>query len=220
MIDGLPMPLNSAPRQALLELVKRSGTFTLDQAVAAMDLSKTAVRGHLLRLEELGLVERISVPTDGPGRPPLAYQVSAQGQQLFPTSDSAVLTALLEFMVQSGAEALLQTFFANLWMARLDEYRAELVGSKGDALPERIRALSAVLERAHFMPRISHTTGCGVTIRECHCPFPAAVRATRLPCQMEARFLTEVIGAEPHSIRYATPENPGCVYQFSNPPAE
>ncbi len=220
MIDDLLVPLDSAPRRTLLEFVKRRGAVTLDEAVAALGLSKTAVRGHLLRLEELGLLERIAASTDRPGRPPLAYRVSAQGERLFPSSDSAALTALLVFLAESGAGALLETFFAGLWAARRAEYQAELARGDGDALPDRLRALSAVLERGHFMPRVSHDGGCGVTVRECHCPLPAAVRATRLPCEMEARFLAGVIGAEPQSVRYASPEAPGCVYRFGDMPAE
>lgn len=220
MSGGLPVPLDSAPRRALLELVKRGGAVTLDQAVEALELSKTAVRGHLLRLEELGLIERIAVSADGPGRPPLAYRISDQGQSLFPTSDSAVLTALLGFLVESGAEALLETFFAGLWAVRREEYELELARGDGEALPDRLRALNAVLERSHFMPHISVGSGHGVTVRECHCPFPAAVRATRLPCRMEARFLADVVGAEAQSVRYAAPGEPTCVYQFGEPPAE
>jgi len=205
------------PRQALLTHIKREGQVTVDQAVAHLGASKNTVRMHLLELERRGLLERVEAEAQGRGRPPLTFRLSPSAGARFPKSDGQVLTQLLTYLEARGAEDLVIGFFEQMWQERRADYEIELEarGQDAGALEARLDALIAVLEAHHFMPR-SELEGGRLRIHECNCPFPAAVRATRVPCQLEARFLEEVIGYAPSRVHIATSEAERCRFEWDD----
>ncbi|MCA9550659.1 MAG: DeoR family transcriptional regulator [Myxococcales bacterium] len=205
----------SEPRRALLELVKRAEVVTVDEAVAATGGSKNAVRAHLLKLEEDGLLERVSVDAGQRGRPPLAYRVAARAKDAFPTDDANILTGLLGFLEARGERDLVDGFFASMWKVREAEYEVALAKQRGapEEVETRLTALSRVLERHHFMPRVE-VDADAVRVSECNCPFPASVRATRAPCRLEAELLGRVVGAPPDRVRYARSVSTPCVFEW------
>ena len=217
-------PQVSGSRRQLLDRIRRMGTRTVDQLVADVGLAKNTVRTHLLKMEQLGLIERISVGTRQPGRPPLAYRVGPAGIDTFPRSEGELLTALIAFLQENGAQDLLEAFFQRVWDARRGELEGALATIRGRGLKARLRALHEVLDRNHFMPviEISSSSSSGrrgdrkLTIRECNCPDSSAVRATRLPCELEAQFLGHVVGTPPTSVRVRTTDAEPCIFEWES----
>jgi len=211
-VDGL----ESQTRRKVLAAIKRAGVLTVAETMEAVDLSKTAVRAHLLRLEALGLVERTTAAASGRGRPALAFRATARSNNLFPTSDGAALTELLAFLHTKGQTSLVEAFFQTLWTRRKQEYSAELGRRSRARSPlkrTRLTVLHDVMERNAFMPDIEDTAReTRVTVS--HCPFPSAVAATRQPCKLEAEFLSEVIGEPLRSVRYASGSETRCTFRF------
>lgn len=215
----------SAVRRELLARIKRAGTARIDALVEAIGLSKTAVRGHLLRLETLGLVERVVVPGRGRGRPPLAFRVTARTEPLFPTSDGAMLTSLLQFLDAQGQAPLVTAFFERLWQGRTERLEAELHRrSRGRPPGPRLRltVLQEHLEQHDFMPvvRTERDEPGSITVEACHCPFPSVVRATRLPCRLESKFVEHALDASLVELRVAGPEASSCVFRLKRRPAK
>ncbi|RVU48534.1 hypothetical protein EA187_03625 [Lujinxingia sediminis] len=210
----------SDSRRVVLDVLRRHRASTIDAVVEESGLSKTAVRAHLVRLERDGAVERTSLELEGPGRPPVAFSLTEQGAALFPSSDAAMLSGLLEYLKGQGAGELVEGYFAEVWAGRAMDVLEELQAPdfRNSPLVERLRALEAVLKRSDFMPRIEREVdGSGtehVRVCECNCPLPAAARAGRAPCRLEVQFLSEVIGARPSSVQICTKRREPCVVEF------
>lgn len=210
----------SDSRRVVLDVLRRQRESTIDALVEKSGLSKTAVRAHLVRLERDGAVERTSLEHEGPGRPPVAFSLTEQGAALFPSSDAAMLSGLLEYLKGQGAGELVEGYFAEVWADRAMDVLEELQAPdfRSSPLAERLRALEAVLTRSDFMPRIEREVdGSGterVRVCECNCPLPAAARASRAPCRLEVQFLSEVIGARPSSVHICTRRREPCVFEF------
>lgn len=212
-----------APQRAqLLDAIKRGGTVSVDALVGQGDLSKTAVRAHLVTLEELGFIERAEVAGARVGRPPLAFRVTERARPLFPSIDAGLLTKLLRLLGERGHQDVINAFFEDIWAERRREYARELAARFGadPTLSERLEVLEAVLNRGHFMPRIEICDAdeagrrrC-VVITECNCPFDAAVRATRVPCVLEQELLSKVVGGPPTAAKLATSVSSQCVFTF------
>lgn len=215
----------SDTKRDILAALKRHGTMTVDELVEHFELSKTAMRAHLLRLEDDDMIERHEIESHGPGRPPLAYRVSERGGEAFGSADSAVLTRLLEYLGREGAMDFVQGFFEELWSERLAEFQERLnAGDRGPSCMEvRLEVLEALLSHHEFMPVIETRPAEGsaesITVRECNCPFPAAVRATRIPCQLETKFLAEALGAKNRRATFASKRNETCHFDFVVDPA-
>ena len=191
------LPKDSAPlgqkgqRGAVLVQLKRAQRLTAKELATRLGVSLNAVRHHLKELEAEGLVvyER---EHRGVGAPAFAYRLSPSGEGLFPRRYEETLTAVLDQMVErdgrAAAVALLESHFASL-TRRL---QAELADAPP---PERLRALGRVLSEEGYMAEVTTVAGSG-TLTEHNCAIPAV--AERFPeiCAAEARFLSDVLGAE------------------------
>lgn len=210
--------LSSDTRRQLLQLVKRKGSLSLDDAMDALGMARTTVREHLLRLERNGLVER-STERSGRGRPSLRYAMTPKGNVLFPSRDGELMNRLLAFLHEQGAEDLVHAFFETYWRERTERVKQRLEAVSEDDLDGRLELLAEILDEEGFMPQIDRSEGT-VTIRECNCPFPESVKQTRIPCRLEAAFYEAVLGAAVERSAYIPDGHAACTYELplASPP--
>lgn len=201
-------------KATILGELRRRGALTTDRLVEATGLSKTATRAHLRALESQGFIARAKAPPDGPGRPPVVYRLTSRGGGLFPVRDAELLAELLAFLRREGAQALVERFFEELW----DERRRRWKLDPSAPLPEKVGKLEALLQASDFMPEIELAEdahgGARVQVRECNCPLPAAVRATRVPCRLEGAFLAEMLGGRLRSAELAADRSGTCLFEI------
>lgn len=207
--------LLSESRMRIVELIKRRGSVTVDETMDALGLAETTVRQHLDRLDEKGLIDGESVP-DGPGRPTIRYRLSAAGRQLFPGQDAALLGNMLDFLVKEGYPGVIDAFFHQMWAERQEELVEAMERADATTLEERLAIVEQFLAREGFLPEIDIADE-RVCIRECNCPFSESVRATKLPCRLEAQFLEFALQRELSRVSYMPEGHPTCTYEFSAP---
>jgi predicted ArsR family transcriptional regulator len=198
----------------LLLLIKQRGTISLDDAEEATGLTRTTLREHLSQLERDGLVER-STMRHGRGRPSLRYSITPEGERLFPSRDHLLLGRLLEFLEDNGEGDLIDVFFAQFWEQRLRDAEYRMADIPQDDKRARLAVIETLLEEQGFMPEIVENVE-GILIRECNCPFPEAVKRTRLPCILEARFFERILNERVGRVTYIPDGSPACTYQFSS----
>lgn len=208
-IDLIP----SETRRTLLQLMKRRGEISLDDAMEATDLARTTLREHLNQLERDGLVHR-RTEKQGRGRPRLRYRLSDGAEPLFPHRDGLLLRHLLRYLKDRGEESLIEGFFESFWAARTREveHRLRQVGAEGD-MARKLEVLEEVLREEGFMPEIERD-GERLVVRECNCPFSEAVKQTRLPCRLEAAFYEAVFDAQIERVSYIPEGRSACSYEF------
>lgn len=202
----------SDTRRKLLLLIKRAGSISLDDAVSATGLARTTLREHLSQLEGDGLVSRTS-HRQGRGRPSLRFHLTSEGETLFPARDGVLLRRLLGYLEEQGMEDLVRGFFERFWEERRREFEFRLGSSGTDDPEKRIRVLEELLRDQGFMPQVE-VDGENLTIRECNCPFPAAVRHTRLPCRLEAEFFEQIFEKRMERVAYIPDGNASCTYRM------
>lgn len=115
-----------------------------------------------------------------------------------------------------GDDALIQGFFEHYWDERLRDvhHRFDLAQPADDG--ERLAVLTEMLREQGFMPEVRLSEE-GLVIRECNCPFPEAVKRTRLPCRLEARFFEQVFDERISRVTYIPDGFPACTYEFPAP---
>ena len=205
--------LPSDTKRDLLMLMKQRGVISLDDAQAATDLTRTTLREHLNHLERDGLVERFT-KRQGRGRPSLRYRLTTEGARLFPTRDGILLGGLLAFLEQEGRDDLIEAFFVQFWEERRRDIAYRMAACDPDDQEGRLALLEELLHEQGFMPEV-HQKEAGLVIRACNCPFPEAVRRTRLPCQLEAQFFKDLFDDRIGRVTYIPDGSPACTYAFS-----
>jgi len=191
---------------------------SLDELAERLELSKTGARTHALRLEGAGLVQRVHPPVTRPGRPPVHFELTEAGADTFPQHEPELLRRLLEFLLGRGERDTVQAFFAEVWQQRRARFERALDEMPDHALSDRLQALEQVLAADGFMPQL-HTEGRSagrtlVVVRECNCPLPTALRATRIPCELETRFVADAVGAQPESVSLASRRSDTCEFRI------
>ena len=204
--------LSSATKQDLLLMMKQQGAISLDEAEARTGLTRTTLREHLGKLERDGLVKRWT-KRHGRGRPSLRYNLTTNGSRLFPSRDGDLLARMLDYLQQEGQHALIESFFHKFWDDRLRDVRYRLARLDPTDEDGRIDVLMHVLREEGFMPEISRNEN-GLVIRECNCPFPLAVKRTRLPCRLEAEFFEQIFGRPMGRVSYIPEGSPACTYEI------
>src|ERR1700761_7444457 len=99
----------TSQQEVLKQLVERKSGATVDELVAAVGLSRTAVNQHLIALERDGYVRK-GTPRKSGGRPQHLYVLTEEGtNRLFPKQYSWFSKILLEMLrKQLGEEQFSQ----------------------------------------------------------------------------------------------------------------
>lgn len=207
----------SPQKRQLLDLIKRRGTLSLDEATEATGLTRTTLREHFSQLERDGYISREYV-RHGPGRPSLQYQLSEGGEFLFPSREPEMLRDLIRYLKYRGLESLVEAFFRQYWERRLDKAEQLFADHPGADTSSRLELLSGMLEEEGFMPEVSRNPDSGEPcIRECNCPFREVIKETDLPCRLEMEFYKSLFEEDikrdlyipngDHACSYAIPSN-------------
>jgi predicted ArsR family transcriptional regulator len=169
----------------------------------------------LKELELLNLVEALS-QKQARGRPQLYYRLTKNAQSLFPTLDGKLLYELIGFLGKSKKQNILLEFFRGFWKQRLSNFEKLLTDEDKKDLNCRIQALGQLLKSEGFMPKIEKTNDHKVVVRECNCPFPQAVRATKIPCRLEAEFMALALGRPVVRTSYIPEGDSSCSYEVQS----
>jgi predicted ArsR family transcriptional regulator len=181
------------------------GPVGVGELTAHFGLNHNAIRQHLAKLEQAGLVvAESSVPT-GPGRPPRRYRPTPGAAERWGgTSPFETLAMLLLELLHSGRPPLDVGREAGRRLAAEHGRRADAV-----------EVLDAVARRLGFEPELQPTrTGVDVVLRRCPFVGPASA-SPGVVCELH-RGIAEGIAehatgdAEVHDLVIRDPRRAGC----------
>lgn len=204
--------VSSDTRRELLQIIKRRGSLSVDEAMEALGMARTTVREHLLQLKEKDLLTR-SVERKGRGRPSHRYEMTRRAKVLFPSRDGELMGRLIQFLREEGDPDLVETFFEAYWDDRTEAVKQKLENVAPDDLDAQLEVLRSILEEEGFMPEVTRE-GERVTVRECNCPFPESVKETRAPCRLEKAFYEAIFETELDRVSHIPEGNPACTYEI------
>lgn len=204
--------LLSESRLEIVNLAKARGEISIDDVVEELGLAKTTIRQHLNRLDQLGLVEKSS-KREGRGRPKLIYSLTDTGERLFPSGDAEIARELVKYLQKTGNDELIRKFFEEFWKRRRSEFQLRCDATGADTLEEKLQVLYELLDEQGFMPEIDFN-GDTASIRECNCPFSETVKASRIPCELEAQFMQWIVDADAERVAFIPDGASACTYDF------
>ena len=132
--------VRSETRRRILELLKLRGPQTPQQLAEELGMTAMGVRGHLASLERDGLVAH-RVEKRPRGRPAFVYELTEQGDELFPRTYPQLALGLLDALRELHGEDAVQKLFEKRNERLLQEYRARLAGKP---LKERVKELARI----------------------------------------------------------------------------
>ena len=197
-------------RGQIVTLLRRSNRIVEDLA-RALDLTDNGVRAHLAVLERDGIVrQRGSVRrSSGGGKPAYVYELTQEGEDLFPKAYEATLRRLLDILSdQLGpqeSEALLRSVGRRL---------AEEHSTRADGAHARLETAVEVLNELGGLTELEERDGA-VVIRGYSCPLAGVTPDHPEVCRMAEALVAEVAGVPVHE-HCDRGERPRCCFEIAS----
>ncbi len=179
-------------RAALVNRLHVEGAQTASELAAHLGISDAALRKHLSRLVDDGLVRDVETAASGPGRPSRAWHLTDHAQALFPQRYATVARELIDFISDEHGRNGMRAFLK--WrLEKQSASYADVVTSEDPA--ERVAQLAAALSDAGFEASASET-GDGIELVQQHCAIQEIAADHPELCAYEAAAFRRVLGHE------------------------
>ena len=197
-------------RGQIVTLLRRSNR-TVEELARALDVTDNVIRAHLAVLERDGIVrQRGSVRrSSGGGKPAYVYELSQEGEDLFPKAYEPTLRRLLDIMSErlgpEESEALLRSVGRRL---------AEEHSTQADGAHARLEAAAGVLNELGGLAELEEQDGT-LVIQGYSCPLAAVTPDHPEVCRMAEVLVAEVAGV-PVNERCDRGERPRCCFEVAS----
>jgi predicted ArsR family transcriptional regulator len=182
----------SETRQTIVLSLKRNGAATIAELASRLEMTREAIRQHLLQLEGEGWIEKHTKRDsgNGGGRPSMHYTITSEGEHLFPKYyDSLTVEVMDTVAEQLGAEALNQILIT-MTEARVREWEPLLHGLN---LAERVEALKEIYMADDAFMDVEHS-GDHLRLIERNCPFLNVAKRRPVLCSVTVSMLSRLLG--------------------------
>jgi predicted ArsR family transcriptional regulator len=176
----------ASTRGRIVTLLRRA-VRTVDELAAHLGLTDNAVRAHLATLERDGLVRQEGVRRGG-GKPAFAYQLTPEGEELFPKAYGAILRELLGILGTRLNRDELEAALRKVGQ-RLAAQQPAADSDQG----ARVANAVAVLNELGGLAECEETDGLFV-IQGVRCPQAAIVSEHPAVCCLASALVSELVG--------------------------
>jgi predicted ArsR family transcriptional regulator len=197
-------------RGRVVTLLRRAG-LTVDELARELDLTNNGIRAHLAVLERDGIVrQRGSVrSSSGGGKPAYVYELTQEGENLFPKAYEPALRRLLDILSErlgsEESEALLKSVghrLAEEHSVRTNDAHAQL-----ESAVEIFNELGGLAE-------LQERDGT-LVIRGYSCPLAGVTPDHPEVCRMAETLITELAGVSVHE-HCDRGERPRCCFEIAS----
>jgi predicted ArsR family transcriptional regulator len=192
----------------MLRLLRRSRQ-TITSLADSLRLTDNAVRTHVAALEREGVVEHVGTRRDTGGKPARVYDLTREGEELFPKAYALVLGGLVEEITRSEGEG------RAVELLRAVGRRIGQAVPAGDGTEARTKAAAAALRSLGGDLEVAAADG-GWRLQGYGCPLSAVTAGRPELCAL-AQALVEEITGRPVTECCDREGRPRCAFQVAGP---
>jgi len=196
-------------RGQIVTLLRRSNR-TVEDLARALGLTDNAVRAHLAVLERDGIVrQRGSVRRcSGGGKPAYVYELTQEGEDLFPKAYEPTLRRLLDVLAERLGPEQSEDLLRAVGHGLAEGKTAAAGGTRA-----RLQAAVDVLNELGGLAELEERDGA-LVIRGYSCPLAAVTPDHPEVCRMAETLVIEVAGMPVHE-RCDRSERPHCNFEVA-----
>ncbi len=178
--------------QAVLDLLRQQQGLTVQELIDRLEVTATAVRQRLDRLEQIGLIERRKEAA-GRGRPQFRYFLTTIGMRYASASYTDLALALWAEVMELPNPQLRSRILRRVAKRMAQQIKESFAESEG--LTERLGAMAAALGQRKVLANVDDA-GALPVLHVHACPYPelSELQGNRQLCEMEQEMISEAIG--------------------------
>ena len=166
----------------------RGSQGTVNDLAEHLELTDNAVRAHLATLERDGLVRQAGL-RKGSRKPHFAYELTSEGEHLFPKAYDALLNQFIAVLKQRLTPKAFADALHAVGRSLAAEQKSE---GRKLKLERRVQAALRTLESIGGSPRLE-PDGKQMSITSRSCPLAAVVSEHPETCQMVETLISELV---------------------------
>jgi predicted ArsR family transcriptional regulator len=200
----------ASTRGRIVTLLRRSSR-TVEDLARVLDLTDNGVRAHLAVLERDGIVrQRGSIRrSSGGGKPAYVYELTREGEELFPKAYEPTLRRLLDVLAdQLGPEE------SEALLGLVGRRLAEDHSTRTDGAHARLETAVEVLNELGGLAELEERDGA-VVIRGYSCPLAGVTPEHPEVCRMAETLIAELAGVPVHE-HCDRGERPRCCFEIAS----
>jgi predicted ArsR family transcriptional regulator len=201
-------------KRRLVERLKRVESATAPELAAEFGITDTAARQHLEALEAAGLVERFAATSEGRGRPPTHWKLTALAADLFPDRHGELTVELIAAIRDALGEDGLAAVIASRSNRQLDSYRRAIPA--GSSVAVRVGRLAEVRSSEGYLAE-AVADGANTLLIEHHCPINDAASSCQGLCAAELELFRTTLGndVEVTRVSHLLSGDTRCAYRIT-----
>jgi len=187
-----PVDPDARTGERILYLLKTKGPQTASALAQRLRLTAMAVRQHLYRFREEGLV-KFSNERRPVGRPAQIWRLTERAATRFPESHAELTLEMISAIRAAFGEEGLNKLLKERTRRQLRDYSEKIRGA-GSGLLERVRALSEIRSAQGYMAECTVRSDGTILLAENNCPICVAAESCQGLCREELSLFREVLG--------------------------
>jgi DeoR family suf operon transcriptional repressor len=205
----------NSQQQVLAQLLEHKSGVTVDELIASVGLSRTAVNQHLIVLERQGYIRK-GTPRKTGGRPQHVYVLTEEGNNLFPKQYSWFSTLLIQTLREQLGEEQASQYMYNLGVKKSAMLIPRLVGKNR---VERIAEIVKIMNETGFVARtVAPAEPDKLPRVECkNCVYHDLSKDYPEVCRFDIGFLSGLMGAEVEHQSCMQRGGQSCRFRFVPP---
>ncbi|HYL58534.1 MAG TPA: metalloregulator ArsR/SmtB family transcription factor [Candidatus Acidoferrales bacterium] len=188
------MDHDARAEEGVLYQLKTRGPMTAAQAARRLKVTPMAVRQHLYRLHEAGLVE-YSDERRKVGRPARVWRLTAESAARFPDTHADLTLEMIGAVRAAFGEKGMDRVLTERSRLQLAEYRARMRPA-GNSIAKRAEMLASIRREQGYMAECARQPDGSLLLIENHCPICAAAATCQGLCRDELSLFRAVVGAK------------------------
>ena len=195
-----------------LSLLRRLGPKTVQELGEAMEVTATAVRQRLARLQAQGFVDR-NIVREGRGRPYHRYEVTEKGLRELGDNYGDLAMILWRELQRIGDPVV-----RDLVLERIRESLIARIGRlDGETVVDRLEQLRSSLQSRGYDVEVGQSSGLPV-LRENICPYHELADQDRAICELEREVYRNVLKADISLARCCLDGHRCCEFTVAETP--
>lgn len=196
-------------RRQIIDILKRTGSATVEALSKELDITSVTVRHHLDVLRSEGLVSEPSVRhRTTSGRPQHIYGLTPQADELFPRNYNGLAEVLLSEMKARLDDRQINVIFEGA-AARLMADAPHPV--PGEPLEARVQKAVEFLNKKGYVANWDRQPD-GLLIKTLNCPFDGLAESNPELCSMDLTLIGSLLGMPVQRVCHRTAGDSSCAY--------
>lgn len=179
----------TSTREQILNLLKIKNQLTVSAIAQELNITEMAVRRHLNTLERDGIVET-TLQRQAMGRPTNVYQLSHEGQEMFPRDYGNFTVTILKNLEEIDGQEKIEQLF-EMRRKQLKERYEKRVSSPN--FEDRVYELAKIHHEEGFMTKVEKKEDGSFVFIEYNCPIAEVARHFPSICGTELKLFKEVL---------------------------